>query len=589
MASGNTFVCMKDETKGGYTALCKNSNRNPNETHEVVIIPEIKIDDSTVIECTYSTVSPPKSHSHRCLLSKPVWMWGAEMGSSSAGVCIATENVYPNSYGSSQRTPHGQYLTGMDLLRLALMFGDSALDAVKIIDHYLKHYQQNGSMEWMNNTQTPHYSTFLVADYNELWIVETINQMFVAKKYCHGIHAISNRYMLSSPFDMISTTLTEYCDQHNINWTRHLDIAYQFGEWKRTYFDDSSKRQQYVQKRLDAISKHRKLNVTDFTKILRSHSVRYSDENGIDKGLLGMDICCHGSYGSLRTVNTNGSLICILRRDGTVLNLVTGTSAPCISMFKPIYIGCTVPKELGVPFRKFRNGNFVDLGGGMRQQTFDGVLKKKTDIVSTASMLVYNHESKSNRKQLWWTHETFHRLYLKYFIHNKEFNTCVKTKIKEFEQNMFDELVDEYHEYHGVHATERQVASDQQLAVNKYWKESYDILEQMLKQIDSEIELGNVNKIGNAHGFAAMFNIFHCYALLTRYLYHSQWSYWNKLAGIYISKNGTLSDKSASPSATTSNTVLSMFRGNGFFRWAKLMLASLWSVLLIAIGWKMLN
>ena len=63
--SCDSFVCMKDETDGSYTALCKNSDRHPNEAHEVVIVPELKIDDSTIIECTYTKVSPPKLHSHR--------------------------------------------------------------------------------------------------------------------------------------------------------------------------------------------------------------------------------------------------------------------------------------------------------------------------------------------------------------------------------------------------------------------------------------------------------------------------------------------------------------------------------------------
>ena len=51
----------------------------------------------------------------------------------------------------------------MDLLRLALMFGDSALDAVKIIDHYLQNYVQGGCMQWMNIGVSSCYSTFLIA------------------------------------------------------------------------------------------------------------------------------------------------------------------------------------------------------------------------------------------------------------------------------------------------------------------------------------------------------------------------------------------------------------------------------------------
>merc|ERR1712176_1335979 len=96
------------------------------------------------------------------------------------------------------------------------------------------------------------------------------------------------------------------------------DIHQQFGHWRKTYFSDSYNRQCYVQNTLQQISVNRKLNINDFTAILRSHRVRYHKEeqdddyssNGIDKGILGMDICAHASYGPVRCVNTTGSLIC---------------------------------------------------------------------------------------------------------------------------------------------------------------------------------------------------------------------------------------------------------------------------------------
>ena len=64
-SSGDSFVCLKDVTDGAYTVLCKNANRHPNEAMEVVIVPEVKIDDETEIDCTYATVSPARSNCHR--------------------------------------------------------------------------------------------------------------------------------------------------------------------------------------------------------------------------------------------------------------------------------------------------------------------------------------------------------------------------------------------------------------------------------------------------------------------------------------------------------------------------------------------
>eukprot|EP01084_Bolivina_argentea_P310080 536456_1 len=584
--SCDTFVCMKEATEEGFTTLCKNSDRHPNETHEVVIVPEIKIDDSTIIECTYTKVSPPKSYSHRCLLCKPVWMWGAEMGSNDQGVCIGNEAAYPNSYAKNDiDNDNYSYLTGMDLLRLALMFGDNAFDCVKIIDFYLQNYTQNGNTSWMGKNAM-YYSTYLIADYNETWIVETINQYFVAKKHIDGIHSISNRYNLIAPFDMISNSLINYCTENNINWQNDLNIQKQFGEWKKTYISNSYNRQCFIQNTLQNILTERKLKMNDFTDILRSHKVRNTQ---INNGIFGMDICAHGSYGPIRCVNTTGSFICILRRDGTITNFVTGTSAPCISIFKPIYIECNIGKEFGVGFRKYCNGNIM-----MNTQTFDGLLKKKNDIISTANMLIYNDNIMKYKNQLWWKHEIFHRLYLKYFINDKEFNKKIKNEINEFEKDMFKQLIEDYHEYNSIYENDNKIVEKQQKTMDKYWNKSYCMLDEMLKeaQVQNQIKIVSKNKENNYKIFSIVFNVFNCYSLLTKYLHETQWIYWNKLAGICISKNGIVNQtqcKTNNTNNSRNNIFLSFFNGNSIFRWIKLMLASVWSVLLIAIGWKLLS
>lgn len=49
---------------------------------------------------------------HAVILSRPSWLWGAEMGANELGVCIGNEAVW-----TKEPVGQGEALLGMDLLR----------------------------------------------------------------------------------------------------------------------------------------------------------------------------------------------------------------------------------------------------------------------------------------------------------------------------------------------------------------------------------------------------------------------------------------------------------------------------------------
>jgi dipeptidase len=89
----DTFVALSDATADGSVILGKNSDREPNEAHEVVLVPAASHRARDTVRCTYIEV-PQVPHTHAVLLAKPYWIWGAEMGANEHGVVIGNEAVF---------------------------------------------------------------------------------------------------------------------------------------------------------------------------------------------------------------------------------------------------------------------------------------------------------------------------------------------------------------------------------------------------------------------------------------------------------------------------------------------------------------
>lgn len=66
-----------------------------------------------MFQCTYIEI-PQVEKTYAVILSKPAWMWGAEMGANECGVCIGNEAVWTKLNGPDDEV---ERLLGMDLLR----------------------------------------------------------------------------------------------------------------------------------------------------------------------------------------------------------------------------------------------------------------------------------------------------------------------------------------------------------------------------------------------------------------------------------------------------------------------------------------
>ncbi len=83
-------------------------------------------------------------------------------------------------------------------------------------------------------------------------------------------------------------------------------------------------------------------------QVLRAHtndSENYSPAHGIT----GADVCCHAGWGPIRGSQTVGSMVSHLGKGTAHTHWLTGTAAPCTSLFRPIWMDTGVPEHGKVP------------------------------------------------------------------------------------------------------------------------------------------------------------------------------------------------------------------------------------------------
>ncbi|MEX0663195.1 MAG: C69 family dipeptidase [Acidimicrobiia bacterium] len=130
--------------------------------------------------------------------SRPAWMWGFEHGLNEHRVAIGNERIF------TVDDPHDAppSLTGMDLVRLGLERGRSADEAVDVMTSLLERHGQGGPCTEAEDD--PYWSSFLAADPDGAWVLETSGRTWVARRVDDGA-AISNRVTLGSDWTRSSS------------------------------------------------------------------------------------------------------------------------------------------------------------------------------------------------------------------------------------------------------------------------------------------------------------------------------------------------------------------------------------------------
>lgn len=324
----DTMVAVTTATADGAVWFGKNSDREPGEMQLVEHLPA-RLHDAASLRCTYREI-PQVRRTFEVVLSRPFWMWGAEMGANERGVVIGNEAVFT-------KLPYAKDgLLGMDLLRLALERADCARAALHLITDLIARYGQGGACGYRNK-KFRYHNSFLIADPQEAWVLETADKYWVAEKV-KGIRTISNGLTIGKEFDLIAPDAYEFARRQG--WCKSaddFDFARCFGDARRSELSGGALRQACTMQRLSSFDKRtgeKGVGREALFTVLRDHN-GFTPKQG---WRLQMP-CTHASWWpTRRSGQTTGSMVSRVTADGA-MHYLTGTSSPCLSVYKPVLMG----------------------------------------------------------------------------------------------------------------------------------------------------------------------------------------------------------------------------------------------------------
>ncbi|KAK6300408.1 hypothetical protein J4Q44_G00285060 [Coregonus suidteri] len=308
--SCDCFVSLPPGSQDDHVIFGKNSDRPRDEVQEVLYYPATSHPSGTMLECTYIQI-PQAEHTHAVVLSRPSWLWGAEMGANDKGVCIGNEAVW-----TREAIDPGEALLGMDLVRLGLERADSAWGAVSVITGLLEQHGQGGPCR-EDPAPFSYHNSFLLVDRNEAWVLETAGKLWVAQKVTEGVKNISNALTIGTDISAEHPELRSVAQAQGW-WSGEGEFC--FNEVFKS--ENPPARMELAKKRYSG-----------GTQLLQQHdgsvtakvmmSILRDKPSGI----------CMDSGG----FRTTGSMVSILPRDPSLpcIHFLTATPDPSRSVFKP--------------------------------------------------------------------------------------------------------------------------------------------------------------------------------------------------------------------------------------------------------------
>ncbi len=343
MWSCDTYVAQRDATADGRLLFGKNSDRPPGEPQPLRF--EASRDGSGDLQLAYVAIPDAPALAH--VGSAPFWCWGYEFGVNAANVVIGNEAQFTRSWAADvahsragDAPPEG--IIGMELLRLGLERGHSAVDALNVMTELLERYGQWASGHFGKQPVDGAYdNSYLIADGTDAWVLETSGREWIARNVTSGVYAISNEPSIRTQFDrhsegLIATAVAK--DWHSE--AAPFDYAASHAD-PMTPLQVSHIRQRRAQQLLEDAQGNGGVHLDEAKAVLRDH---------LEGTFLGgpsinaarpdfLTVCMHEHPSGFTWGNTAGSLIVEVGADADDLTTIWWTPVtPCTGVYIPFFL-----------------------------------------------------------------------------------------------------------------------------------------------------------------------------------------------------------------------------------------------------------
>ncbi len=339
------FCSLRDKGSPSKAFFGKNSDRHPTEAQSVCIVNRRQPSDSSLFG---ERRLPIPDAGFAFFLSKPSWMRGGEMGINEKGVAIGNEAVFSRF----KRAKDG--VLGMDMLRAALGSAATAKEGLDFLCSFVETYDQGGNGAYKGSLY--YDNSFIIADPKEAYVLETAGRRW-AWRTAERRDAISNAYAIEEDYKRLDTQTRKEiapvnersaCSDESDPGRKGSKESFKAHVESRFFlrFTKGEVRRKLSLELLGGFYKDldssggaaestasKPAPILGFLDILRSHG----EYDPSKPGRLHMEsLCIHP--GGLPATATTASFAVDYRSEDSAILWFTGTSTPCLSLYKPLLL-----------------------------------------------------------------------------------------------------------------------------------------------------------------------------------------------------------------------------------------------------------